>query len=523
MRGVSRPNTRGCRSFALPGHRGCVERRPVRAVPGVPVRRCLLHRCAPAAARAMSSSAHRKSCDVAVVGAGAAGLAAAKELRSEGHSVVVFEAGEGVGGVWRYDERVDSDPLGRARDSSAVHSSMYQGLRTNLPRELMGYPDLPFHPMAMGDRSVDPRRFCGHSEVLAYLEVYAERFDLLPLIRLGTKVVSCRPGSEEGAHGRAWDVVTEGPGGATERSRFDAVVVCNGHYFQPRLPDVEVAEGFGGVVMHSHNYRNPEDFAGKVVLVLGASASGEDISRELTSSAAHVYLSARTWMNPQWGGDTAPTGDGGNLERVANLVRVDADGTAHFADGSASARPLDAVLYATGYHYAFPFLDEGAAEVRVEDNRVAPLYLDVFPPAQAPSLSFIGLPWKVVPFPQFSVQAAWVARVLSGRAAVPSREEMEAACAERYGALEADGVAQRHSHRQGEDQWAYNAMLADLGGEGMPRLSEWRARMYKATGLTKRAKPDLYRDVHDDAEWLRAAEEEFAAMVGGAKREQLAG
>lgn len=31
----------------------------------------------------------------------------------------------------------------------------------------------------------------------------------------------------------------------------------------------------------------------------------------------------------------------------------------------------------------------------VEDNRVGPLYQHVFPPAMAPTLSFVGLPWKV--------------------------------------------------------------------------------------------------------------------------------
>ena len=56
--------------------------------------------------------------------------------------------------------------------------------------------------------------------------------------------------------------------------------------------------------------------------------------------------------------------------------------------------------------------------------RVSPLYQHVFPPAYAPSLSFIGLPWKVVPFPQYELQAKWVARVLSGRVSLPSQEVM---------------------------------------------------------------------------------------------------
>jgi aliphatic glucosinolate S-oxygenase len=57
--------------------------------------------------------------------------------------------------------------------------------------------------------------------------------------------------------------------------------------------------------------------------------------------------------------------------------------------------------------------------------RVAPLFQHVFPPALAPTLSFVGLPWKVVPFPQFELQAKWVARALSGRALLPSADAMQ--------------------------------------------------------------------------------------------------
>jgi glycine/D-amino acid oxidase-like deaminating enzyme len=64
----------------------------------------------------------------AVVGAGAAGLAAAAQLRSEGHSVVVFEQGPQAGGVWLYQTGTDDDPLGTAEGSSGarVHTSMYR-------------------------------------------------------------------------------------------------------------------------------------------------------------------------------------------------------------------------------------------------------------------------------------------------------------------------------------------------------------------------------------------------------------
>ena len=104
---------------------------------------------------------------VAVVGGGAAGLAAAKELRAEGHTPVVFEQGTDVGGVWVYDARVESDDVTGTDPSRAkVHGSMYASLRTNLPREVMGYPSFPFTKVFAGD----DRRFCGHGEHLCERE-----------------------------------------------------------------------------------------------------------------------------------------------------------------------------------------------------------------------------------------------------------------------------------------------------------------------------------------------------------------
>lgn len=104
----------------------------------------------------MRAGARQISCKVAVIGAGAAGLAAAKELLREGHTVTVFEQLPDLGGVWRFDERTELDPLGVDPSRSIVHSSMYRSLRTNLPREVMGYLEFPLHPRTLGAK-VRPR------------------------------------------------------------------------------------------------------------------------------------------------------------------------------------------------------------------------------------------------------------------------------------------------------------------------------------------------------------------------------
>lgn len=69
---------------------------------------------------------------------------------------------------------------------------------------------------------------------------------------------------------------------------FDAVVVCNGHYSDPRRPEIPGMGEFPGRLLHSHSYRQNTPFAGMTVVVIGASASGEDISREIALVADKV-------------------------------------------------------------------------------------------------------------------------------------------------------------------------------------------------------------------------------------------
>ena len=76
--------------------------------------------------------------------------------------------------------------------------------------------------------------------------------------------------------------------------------------------------------------------------------------------------------------------------------------------------------------------------------RVAPVYRHIFPLSTAPTLSIIGLPWKVVPFPEFEVQAKWIARVLSKRVQLPSMEAMQEEVQQFYDDLEQQDVPARY-------------------------------------------------------------------------------
>jgi len=92
-------------------------------------------------------------------------------------------------------------------------------------------------------------------------------------------------------------------------------VICNGHYSEPHLPDLayKAVLSFSGMKLHSHNYRDPELFRGMTVLVIGASNSGEDISREVAGVAERVYLSARSWKGDAEMG--VPFGERNNISR----------------------------------------------------------------------------------------------------------------------------------------------------------------------------------------------------------------
>ena len=382
---------------------------------------------------------------VAVVGAGAAGLVAARELAREGHEPVVLEASDEVGGTWRYTERTEG-----------VHSAMYASLRTNLPRDLMAFRDFPFEG--------EPR-FPAHAAVLEYLERFADAFDLRRFVRLRRRVEA---------------VQRDGDRFRVDGERFDAVVVANGHYSAPRLP--ALPGRFGGEVVHSHAYRRPERFAGRHVAVLGAKSSGVDISAELGEVAARVFLCARG----------AADGWLGGREQVAvrpAIAELGPGRSVQLVDGRRLA-PIDVVVLATGYRYAFPFLDDRTL-VEVLDNWVHPLYLDLIA-ARAPRLAFIGLPFMVIPFPQFEVQARFFAKTLSGAVALPSKQERLRWVEEHVAALDAAGVAVRHRLRHDERQFAYFDDLADRCGA--PPLPDWFAPLARACAQQRRHDPYGYRE-----------------------------
>lgn len=212
---------------------------------------------------------------VCVIGAGASGLAAIKNLKEHGFGVDCYDRETGVGGAWNW-----------RHDRSPVYASAH--LVSSKP--LTQFPDFP-----MPDSWPD---YPHHSQVLSYLERYADHFDLRPHIWFGTEVARVDPveptGRAGAAPGTRWDVTTRGARGGAERTqRYAAVVVANGHNWSPRTPQYEGQDQFRGEVMHAAAYSDTTQLRGRKVLVVGAGNTGCDIVVEAAQHAAACWHSTR--------------------------------------------------------------------------------------------------------------------------------------------------------------------------------------------------------------------------------------
>lgn len=397
---------------------------------------------------------------VAVIGAGAAGLCALRHLttRQPTFQAVCFEQNSRVGGTWIYTDQTGVDDHGLP-----IHSSMYKNLRTNLPKEVMAFPDFPFRK--------DLPSFVRHEDMLDYLESYADRFDLLKYIKLSTTVDLVHP--QKHTDKVEWQITYKtltDPDVIPVTETFDAVMVCNGHYSVPMIPSIPGLDLFRGKVTHSHDYRYPSEFEGQRVACLGAAASGQDISVDVSSAAKHVYMchkksSLQTYLP-------------GNLEQKPGIKRVTEDSVVFEDDEEVM---VDAILFCTGYKFTFPFLSPDC-HVTTEHERITPLYKHLIH-TELPTLSLIGILKTICPFPNFHNQVLFVIASLDGTMKLPSRDEMDADTEKDFNSRLERGMPERHAHHMGTIQWRYNDEIADMAGfERIPAVVE---ELYDTVHITR--------------------------------------
>jgi putative flavoprotein involved in K+ transport len=316
--------------------------------------------------------------EVVVVGAGQAGLAMGYFLKQQGRKFVIVEAADSVGSAWR---------------------DRWESLTLFTPRRYSSLPGLPF--------TGDPEGYPDRDEVIAYLERYAETFELPSELNSPVRKLTAENGR----------FVLEGEGRTTTA---DQVVVATGPFQKPYVPEVAKRLAPDVVQMHSTGYRNPGDIPEGTVLVVGGGNTGFQIAEELSRTHGVVLaVGSKQKPLPQrlLGRDlfwwltksrlldtTIDSRLGRRLSTRDTLIGsspramrrrygvemtrrvVDTDGRrVRFEDGS--ELEFDAVIWATGYRPDYAWIDlpvfEGDGRLRHRRGVT-----------DAPGLYFLGLTWQ---------------------------------------------------------------------------------------------------------------------------------
>ena len=411
---------------------------------------------------------------VCVIGAGSSGITACQNLAERDIEFDCFEKSSTIGGNWRYEN-----------DNGM--SAAYRSLHINTSRQMMEYRAFPM--------PVDYPDYPSHFEIAAYFDDFIDHFGLRDRIAFRSEVVSAEPTGDGG-----WAVTVRADDGSEETRRYSDLMVCNGHHWDARWPEPAFpgAQNFTGIQMHAHEYRTPEIFEGKRVLVLGIGNSATDISVESSRVADRTFLAMRrgAWILPKYLGGVpidkatsgafsrAPLGlqsavmkamlrlsvgrltdyglpkpdhqplhahptvsdelvgrlGHGDIAVKPNIDHFDGD-TVVFTDGT--SEQIDVVIYCTGYRITFPFFDKQL--VSAEDNRIN-LYRRVVSIDQS-NLYFIGLiqPLGAI-MPLAEVQSAWIADLIAGDGELPDRSAMARDVARDQAAMERRYVnSKRHT------------------------------------------------------------------------------
>lgn len=348
----------------------------------------------------------------------------------------VFEQRSSVGGVWNYTPGVGKvngrtvvpqvNPSGlpeepvwhrqQGKDEQvgkgeySIVSPVYSRLEANSLKEVMQFSDKPFPS--------DERLYPLHSSIRKYLDEYAE--DLKHLIKLEMQVIDVRKIETAGK----WSLTARSlRSGSKTTDIYDAVVVANGHYSDPYIPNIAGIkswnEAYPGVIMHSKFYDTPESFANKKVAVIGNSASGADICIQVSE-----FCTGKPLLSSRTDSPFAGAVDAINFPEIVEFLSPKLHNRAiRFADGRVEEN-VDTVLFCTGYLYSYPFLSS-LDPPATNGQRVMNLYEQLFY-MYDPTLVFPVLQYKVIPFSVGANQAAVFARVWSGRLNLPSLAEMKA-------------------------------------------------------------------------------------------------
>ena len=218
------------------------------------------------AAPARERGSSRQRPQVAIVGAGVGGIAAAIELRRHGISdVTILERAPDLGGTWHYNS--------------------YPGAACDIPSHLYSF--------SYAQRR-DWSRLCSpQAEIESYLQQVARAHGVSPLIVPNTTVVSCSWDERDSR----WTLTTE----SGERYAADALIIATGQLHQPSVPQIDGIETFAGHSFHSARWDHDYPLAGKRVAVVGTGASAVQFVPEIAAQVKRLTVFQRTgnWMLPR--------------------------------------------------------------------------------------------------------------------------------------------------------------------------------------------------------------------------------
>lgn len=332
---------------------------------------------------------------------------------------------------------------------------MYEGLRTNIPSDLMSFRDAPF-------KEGTPL-FPDRAAVLEYLASFADQIGMREHTRFSTRVTGVERVATSPS---AWQVTSVGPQGP-QCETFDHVAIASGWCSVPHIPLISGLEHFRGEQWHSAWYRTPTIFRDKTVLVVGNFSSGTDIARELCGGSVRTFKGSEAWQRdtacepPKTGvtvyqsyldpsqpppldydpRDAASPAWCQRIHVVGPIDHVQQDGTLVLRGGEELR--VDVIVWATGFWRTLPFVDHSKAPFAAQPLVAAPgttVAVDDTPAPKTtasqpdvhgalaltnlddwqifyepdPSLALLGVPTHIIPFPLSQVQARTIAARWAG-------------------------------------------------------------------------------------------------------------
>eukprot|EP01132_Coremiostelium_polycephalum_P000260 gene260-343_t len=193
---------------------------------------------------------------VLIIGGGPSGLVTAKSALECGLEPVVLEKHSEIGGAWRGEQGL-----------------MWNSMKTNSTHYTTMFSDFPWQPGTAD--------FPSHEAVRNYLIAYADHFGLKPHIHVDSEVTQVKRVNKK------WQITWK-EAGKKRQQKFDFVIVATGMFSKPYLPKIKGMEAFTGKIIHSKDYKSPEAFEHKRVVIVGGAYSGSQIATDIAANASYV-------------------------------------------------------------------------------------------------------------------------------------------------------------------------------------------------------------------------------------------